>query len=348
MTIREIEEKGSHNWEEGVNWQYVKDRLNLALTGKKIRTLPDCVRNVKGLEILTLVDTKLACLPESIGELSNLQRLNLHDNQLKALPESLGNLSQLRYVNLSDNNLCSLPDNIGKLESLEEFNLSDNELSHLPDSMGNLKNIRELNLSNNRLSRLPESICELEHIERLDISHNQIKTLPDSFQQLSKLNYFTLDVLAIANLKKPLNHYTTSDILFQIDGIYVDPPEQCLDQAFSEWKEEWLLEFSNVEHRMMLVKVLGYERIMKKLGSVTLHKELDSFGNEMELHKIELSSKVKSGEEPEEDIVLLKVVCPSTGKIHILRVPPDMTNCEKARRWTLFDEKIEMRFVDET
>ena len=99
---------------------------------------------------------------------------------------------------------------------------------------------------------------------------------------------------------------------------------------------------------MMWVQIFGYERIMDKLGSVTLHKEIDSSGNEMELHKIELSGKVKTDGEPEEDIVLLKVVCPSTGKIHILRVPPDMTNCEEARRWTLFDENAELRFVIET
>ena len=38
-----------------------------------------------------------------------------------------------------------------------------------------------------------------------------------------------------------------------------------------------------------------------------------------------------------EPIVLLKVVCPSTAKVHVLRVPPDSTHCETARRWTFFD-----------
>jgi hypothetical protein len=34
-----------------------------------------------------------------------------------------------------------------------------------------------------------------------------------------------------------------------------------------------------------------------------------------------------------EPMVLLKMTCPSTGHIHILRVPPEMTSAEAAITW---------------
>jgi leucine-rich repeat protein SHOC2 len=34
-----------------------------------------------------------------------------------------------------------------------------------------------------------------------------------------------------------------------------------------------------------------------------------------------------------EPMVLLKMTCPSTAHIHILRVPPEMTSAEKAITW---------------
>ena len=34
-----------------------------------------------------------------------------------------------------------------------------------------------------------------------------------------------------------------------------------------------------------------------------------------------------------EPLVLLKMTCPSTGHIHLLRVPPEMTSAEEAITW---------------
>jgi len=48
-----------------------------------------------------------------------------------------------------------------------------------------------------------------------------------------------------------------------------------------------------------------------------------------------------------EPIMLLKVVCPSTDKTHILRVPPDITSCEEAKRWTFFDLDSEFDIIAE-
>jgi len=284
----------------------------------------------------------------SWDELNQLTELDLSRKGIKKLPECLSGLKNLQELDLRENQLASVPETIGNLESLQELNIGVNNLSTLPESIGNLKSLEKLYLYLNHLTHLPESIGELKSLEFLDLLDNKLTCLPESTVFLKKLTHLYIDLDLLQKLPLALKHYTKAKIYISLDEIEVRLPEQCVNHVFSEWKEEWLLEFKNTEHRMMLVKVLGYEMIMKKLGSITLHKEIDRSGNEMELHKIEIASKVQSADEPEEDIVLLKVVCPSTGKIHILRVPPGMTDCEEARRWTLFDEKIEMRFVDET
>lgn len=127
-------------------------------------------------------------------------------------------------------------------------------------------------------------------------------------------------------------------------GIYsaygVQIPDKWGNIPFKEWKPEWLLETKNVEHRMALLKAIGYEKVMNELGSRIIHQQKDSSGNIMELHRIEYEIDI-------EPIMLLKVVCPSTSKVHILRVPPYMCHCEIARRWTLFDEKNNFKFYTE-
>jgi hypothetical protein len=61
---------------------------------------------------------------------------------------------------------------------------------------------------------------------------------------------------------------------------------------------------------MVLIKNIGYEKILHDLEA----KKLDSW-REYELVRIAENVDV-------EPIHLLKMVCPSTGKIHVGRVPP--------------------------
>ena len=63
---------------------------------------------------------------------------------------------------------------------------------------------------------------------------------------------------------------------------------------------------------------MGYEKICDKLGAIAI----DSW-REYDLLKIQADVDV-------EPIFLLKMTCPSTNHIHILRVPPTMTSAEAA------------------
>ncbi|WP_445243401.1 DUF6745 domain-containing protein [Microcoleus sp. AR_TQ3_B6] len=86
------------------------------------------------------------------------------------------------------------------------------------------------------------------------------------------------------------------------------------------WQAEWLLSESNAELRRVLIERIGYDRICQQLQAV----ELDSW-QEYTLLKIDNADV--------EPIYLLKMTCPSTGFIHVLRVPPDLESAQEAIRW---------------
>jgi internalin A len=90
------------------------------------------------------------------------------------------------------------------------------------------------------------------------------------------------------------------------------------------WQAEWLLSESNAEIRRLLIERIGYDRICCELQAV----ELDS-SQQYTLLKIDNADV--------EPIYLLKMTCPSTGHIHALRVPPDVTSATEAIRWVNWD-----------
>ncbi len=89
----------------------------------------------------------------------------------------------------------------------------------------------------------------------------------------------------------------------------------------NQWQTSWLLEEQNAELRRVLIQGIGYERIASELGAT----ELDSF-QEYSLLKIDNNVDV-------EPIYMLKMICPSTGYIHVLRLPPDLKSAREAIRW---------------
>ncbi|BBD63173.1 hypothetical protein NIES2109_60230 (plasmid) [Nostoc sp. HK-01] len=87
------------------------------------------------------------------------------------------------------------------------------------------------------------------------------------------------------------------------------------------WQAKWLLEEENAELRRVLIQGLGYTKILEELSPI----ELDSY-REYKLLKIVNDIDI-------EPIYLLKMTCPSTGFIHVLRVPPNMKSAREAICW---------------
>ncbi len=69
-----------------------------------------------------------------------------------------------------------------------------------------------------------------------------------------------LDQEFIENLNKPLSHYTQATVRILINDDYASLPPLCKDNLFKDWKAKWLLKFRNSEHRMLLIRILGYKK----------------------------------------------------------------------------------------
>jgi hypothetical protein len=99
---------------------------------------------------------------------------------------------------------------------------------------------------------------------------------------------------------------------------------------FSEWKAEWLLYEDNASIRQVLIEQLGYEEICDKLGAVLIDSWREYTLLKLDDMQIIYEGQKEVGREP---MMLLKMTCPSTAGIHILRVPPEMTSAEAAITW---------------
>ena len=108
-------------------------------------------------------------------------------------------------------------------------------------------------------------------------------------------------------------------------GLYyhhgVALPEQYGTVHPNQWEAKWLLSENNSELRRILIQAIGYNRICNELKAI----KLDDF-REYDLIKIDADADV-------EPIVLLKMICPSTGYTHVLRVPPNMESAREAITW---------------
>jgi hypothetical protein len=85
-----------------------------------------------------------------------------------------------------------------------------------------------------------------------------------------------------------------------------------------------ILNTENVELRRILIERLGYETFLQQVGGLIRDHDRDA-GGERQLVCVPF--------EDDEPLMLLKVVCPSTGHTHVLRVPPDLRTCHQAAAW---------------
>jgi len=98
-------------------------------------------------------------------------------------------------------------------------------------------------------------------------------------------------------------------------------PERMGKVKSSQWQPEWLLDETNAEIRRILMTEIGYERLARELHA----EKIDSW-REYSVVKFPQNLDV-------EPVQLLTMVCPSTGKLHALRVPPDIASAREAINW---------------
>jgi hypothetical protein len=101
-----------------------------------------------------------------------------------------------------------------------------------------------------------------------------------------------------------------------------------------------ILAEANTEIRRVMLERFGLDRFMIAAKAEELDRDRDP-GGERRLLRVPLE-----GDEP---LVCVSVICPSTQRQFVLRVPPHMTSCRQAIAWTAgFDDPKDYRPLVET
>jgi leucine-rich repeat protein SHOC2 len=234
-------------------------------------------------------------------------------------------------ISLARNKLDSIPDQIGDLINLDVLSLTDNRLRSLPASIANLVNLRELCVGANKLTTIPESISQLTNLTTLNLFENQISSIPAHILNLINLKRLNLS----GNPLTDLSILQKLPKLERVSFLWADLPRRYWIK-FSDWDPLWLLDEENVEIKRVLINQVGYEKICQELNAITI-----DVWREYTLLKIDDLEQVyryhhaRRELDPTrvEPMVLLKMTCPSTQHIHILRVPPEVSSAEAAITW---------------
>lgn len=173
--------------------------VQLRLRKLNLKTIPDCIQNLKYLELLEVSSNLLEELPRWIGKLKSLKRLKAVGNKITTIPETIGELKSLESLKLGYNSIRSLPESIGNLTSLKKLYLSTNLLESLPESIGWLKSLEGLLIQKNLIKSIPYSIGNLKALKSLDLAHNPISELPNSIVHLSSLENLYIEKTNIAD-----------------------------------------------------------------------------------------------------------------------------------------------------
>jgi hypothetical protein len=101
-----------------------------------------------------------------------------------------------------------------------------------------------------------------------------------------------------------------------------------------------ILREPNAEKRRVLLERMGYETFLSHAKAETLDADRDA-GGPRRLLKVEMQQ--------DEPLVCVSVICPSTGRQYVIRVPPTMTSCHQAVAWVAgFDDPDKYQPLAET
>jgi hypothetical protein len=266
--------------------------------------------------------------------------LDLSSTSIQRLPSTIRVLGQL---NLSDcSQLVELPAGLEtgtvllrNCVSLES--LPDNLSAHFLDASGCVSLSRwpetarvtlgSINLRNARsLERLPV----LGPVTSLSIvGCTGIQTLPEGTLVTS-----WLDIGGAALRSLPA---TLGNVPLRWRGVRID---QRIAFHPETLKAEEVLTEANIEKRRVMLERIGYDRFFESAKAEVLDRDTDP-GGERKLLKVALPN--------DEALVCVSVLCPSTARRYVVRVPPTMTTCRQAIAWTAgFDHPDDYNPVVET
>lgn len=289
--------------------------LNLALTETKMPvTLPP------GLQCysLNLQGQPLVELPEG----TQVEfKLNLTGcEQLRRLP---ANLTVSTLVLTNCRSLTSLPENL-RVNFLQLDGCT--ALRHWPQGAEVVNGwVRARDCT--ALEQLPSSLGPLSS---LDVRNcRRLISVPAGVQVSS---WIDIGGTGITSLPESLSH-----IGLRWRGVPVTAQIAFFPETL---KGPDILGERNAEVRRVMIEQVGFERFTREVNAQVLDTDTDP-GGERKLLRIAL--------ENDEPIVLVSLICPSTGRQYLVRVPPDTKTCRQAVAWTAgFDDPAAYAPIQET
>lgn len=120
-------------------------------------------------------------------------------------------------------------------------------------------------------------------------------------------------------------------------GVPVDARIAFLSETITSHE---VLAETNAEKRRVMLERMGYEKFLADAQGETLDEDRDA-GGPRRLVKVPMAG--------DEALVCVSVICPSTGRQYVLRVPPDTATCHQAAAWVAgFDNADDYRPLIET
>lgn len=264
--------------------------------------------------------SRLSVLPEGI----RCRRLSLRETAIESLPpvdvSDTLDLSECRRLHwlpryLGVRNLilhrCSALEALPTQLDVQILDIRGcARLTELPARIGRVE--RLLAGGCTRLAALPESLPHLKHLDLSDCP--ALVELPAEFETNAAID------VAGSGLKNLPAGCQQARLLWR--GVPVSDRIAFSPETITV--QEILLE-RNVELRRVMLERVGIEWFVEHADAEELDADRDA-GGPRRLLRIPFDGDL--------DLVCIVVLCPSTGRRYILRVPPRMRTCRQAIAWT--------------
>ncbi|XP_048055787.1 leucine-rich repeat-containing protein 40 [Megalobrama amblycephala] len=214
----------------------------------------DHLKHLSALSFLELRDNKVKSLPEEITLLQGLERLDLTNNDISSLPCGLGALPKLKFLALEGNPLRTIrrdlltkgtgellkylrsriqeqPDgslkeepktamtlpsqakiNVHAIKTLKTLDYSEKQEGSIPDEVFDAVDdspVANVNFSKNQLTEVPPRIMELKDtLADINLGFNKITTVPVDFSELKQLLHIDLRNNLLTSLPMELEGLT--------------------------------------------------------------------------------------------------------------------------------------------
>lgn len=297
---------------------YLPEDLHVkALTINNCPLLSQLPKGMRCYELI-IKNTNISEIPEDIRVESLLEIEGCH--ALKHLPNRL----KVKKLVISD---CTCLEELPASLYVDELNIAScSSLTQWP-KCGN-ERLSSINASNCRsLTYFPDYIKSVGQLNLLNCM--DIVRLPENLLVTSwlELAYSGLTSLPLSMAKTALRWRGV-----RIDHrIAFDPDDITTTE---------ILATLNIELRRVKLERMGLERFFAESNAEVIDKDFDP-GGERRLMRVSMPG--------DEDLLCVSVTCPSTGRLYLIRVPPNMKSCRQAVAWIAgFDDERDYNPIMET